>query len=190
MIALLERCGKYQFFIPKEKAEYGRRVAKYSITPTIRYFAKVDKQERTLLQAKENYLKELAKRKHDKVTEVEVLPPKKHGCLLLIGVQLDDRVKLYVKEMQKKGVIINTRVIMAAAEGIVTHHDANLIADGGPLLACFLNFLMARFLLCTTSTIVLSSILVYSLALPLVTLQTVENNRLHVCRWSTLKLAT
>ena len=67
------------------------------------------------------------------MTVVEVLPPKKCGCPLLIGVQLDDRVKLYVKEMRKKGVIINTRVVMAAAEGIVTHHDANLIADGGPI---------------------------------------------------------
>ena len=70
------------------------------ITPTIRYFAKVDKQERTLSPStifvwKENYLKKLAKRKHDEVTEVEVLPPKKRGRPLLIGVQLDDRVKLY-----------------------------------------------------------------------------------------------
>ena len=46
---------------------------------------------------------------------------------------MDDRVKLYVKEMRKKEVIINTRVVMAAAEGSVMHHDANLIADGGPI---------------------------------------------------------
>ena len=64
------------------------------------------------------------------MTEVEELPPKKHGCPLLIGVQLDDRVELYIKEMRKKGVILNTRVVMAAAEGIMTCHDANLIADG------------------------------------------------------------
>jgi len=46
---------------------------------------------------------------------------------------LDDRVKLYVKEMRQRGVIINTAVVMAAAEGIVKHHDANLVADDGPI---------------------------------------------------------
>ena len=30
-----KRCGKYQFFMPKEKAKYGRRAAEYGITPTI-----------------------------------------------------------------------------------------------------------------------------------------------------------
>ena len=88
----------------------------------------------TIFAWEKNYPKELAKRNHDKVTEVEELPPKKCGHPLLSGVQLDDRVKLYAKEMRKKGVIINTRVVMAAAEGIVTHHDANLIADGGPII--------------------------------------------------------
>ena len=86
-----KRCGKYQFFTPKEKAEYGKRAATYGITSTIRYFAKVDKQERTLSPStifawKEGYLKELAKRKRDEVPDVELLPPKKRGCPLLLGV--------------------------------------------------------------------------------------------------------
>ena len=34
--------GNYQFFSPKEKAEFGKRVAELGITSTIRYFAKVD----------------------------------------------------------------------------------------------------------------------------------------------------
>jgi len=33
----------------------------------------------------------------------------------------------------KGGVIINIRVVMTAAKGIVMHDDANLIADGGPI---------------------------------------------------------
>ena len=47
-----------------------------------------------------------AKRKHDKVTEVKVFPPKKCSHPLLIGVQLDDRVKIYVKEIRQTRVII------------------------------------------------------------------------------------
>jgi len=36
-----KRRGKYQFFTPKEKAEYGKRAATYGITSTIRYLPKL-----------------------------------------------------------------------------------------------------------------------------------------------------
>ena len=48
-------------------------------------------------------------------------------------MQLDNRVQLYVKEIHTTGVVINTAVVMAAAEGIVKHHDANLVEDDGPI---------------------------------------------------------
>jgi len=59
----------------------------------------------------ESYLKELAKRKYDEEPEVKELPPKKRGCSLLIGEQLDDRVQLYVKEMHTTGVVLSTAAI-------------------------------------------------------------------------------
>ena len=135
-----KRRGNYQFFSPKEKAELGKRAAEYGITSTIRYFVKVDCQERplspsTLFAWKEHYLKELAKRKHDEVPEVKELTPKKRGRLLLLGAELDAKVQQYIKEMRKNGVVINTSVVMAAAEGIVMHHDANLLAKNeGPIV--------------------------------------------------------
>jgi len=49
---------------------------------------------------------------------------------MLIG---DNRVQLYVKEMHMTGVVINTAVVMATAEGIVKYHDANLVGDDGPI---------------------------------------------------------
>ena len=96
--------GNYQFFSPKEKAELGKRVAEYGITSTIRYFVRIDRQERslspsTLFTWKEHYLKELVKRKHDEVPEMKELPPKKQGHPLLLGAELDARVQLYIKEM-------------------------------------------------------------------------------------------
>ena len=48
----------------------------------------------------------------------------------MIGAELDARIKLYIKKM-RRNVVINTSVLMAAAEGIVTHHDANLLAKNG-----------------------------------------------------------
>ena len=46
------------------------------------------------------------------------LPPKKRGYPLLIGEQLDNIVQLYVNEMHTNGVVVNTAVMMAAAEGM------------------------------------------------------------------------
>ena len=78
--------GSYQYLIPMEKAEYGRRAAECGLTSTIKYFPKVDKKEQTLspstlLGWKENYLEELAKRKNDELPKVKEQPPKKHYLL-------------------------------------------------------------------------------------------------------------
>lgn len=131
--------GNYQFFSPKEKAEFGKRAAELGITSTIRYFAKVDTKQRqlspsTLFAWKENYLKELSKRRLDKDQGVDELPPKKRGRPPLLGTELDHRVQLYVKELRANGAIINTAIVMATGEGIVQHHDMNLLAKhGGPI---------------------------------------------------------
>ena len=86
--------GNYQFFSPKE---LGKSAAEYRITSSIRYFVKINHQERslspsTLFAWKEHYLKEVAKKKHDKAPEVKELPPKKQGHPLLLGAELDARV--------------------------------------------------------------------------------------------------
>ena len=131
------RRGGYQYFTPMEKAQYGRRAAECGLTSTIRYFSKVDKNERTLSPStlfgwKENYLKELAKRKNDELPKE--LPPKKRGRPLLVGNELDAQVQLYVKELRSNEAIINTAIVMATAEGLVQHHDVNLLAkQGGPI---------------------------------------------------------
>ena len=44
-----------------------------------------------------HYLKESVKRKQDEIPEVKELPPKKQGCLLLLGAELDARVQLYIR---------------------------------------------------------------------------------------------
>ena len=64
----------------------------------------------------------------------------------MIGEQLDNRVQLYVKEMHTTGVVINTAVMMAAAEGIVKHHDANLVGGNGPITITkdWVRFLLSR----------------------------------------------
>ena len=119
--------------------DLGRRAAELGITSIIQYFAKVDEKQRylspsTLFAWKENYLKEFSKRRLDKDQGVDQLPPKKRGRPLLLGTELDHRVQLYVKELHTNGAIINTAIVMATAEGIVQHHDMNMLAKhGGPI---------------------------------------------------------
>ena len=63
------------------------------------------------------------------------LPPKKGNRPLLLGAELDARIQLYIKEIPKNRVVINTSFAMAAAEGIIMYHDANLVAKNeGPIV--------------------------------------------------------
>ena len=88
-------------------------------------FTKVDTKQRnlspsTLFAWKENYLKELSKKRLDEDQEVKELPPKKQGRTLLLETELDTKVQLYVKHLRTNGaVIINTVIVMATVEGIV-----------------------------------------------------------------------
>jgi len=81
---------------------------------------------------KEGYLKELAKRKNDKLPEVKELPPKKYGRPLLVGNELYAQVQLYLMELRNNGAVINIAIVIATAEGLVQYHDLNA-KHGGPI---------------------------------------------------------
>jgi len=51
-----------------------------------------------------------------------------HYCF---GEELDKQVREYVKYLRECSVVINSAVIMAAAEGIVMNKDAKLLACNG-----------------------------------------------------------
>ena len=48
---------------------------------------------------------------------------------------LDERVKLFLKQLHSNGAVINTAIVMAMVEGIVNNEDSNLLAkNGGTIL--------------------------------------------------------
>ena len=63
--------------------------------------------------------------------EVKELARKKTGRPLLIGEELDQQVQQYIKDSRKRGLAINTSVVIAAGHGIVMAHDANQLAENG-----------------------------------------------------------
>ena len=58
---------------------------------------------------------------------MDTLPLKKRGRPLLLGSELNDQVKCYIKEIRAVSGPINTTVVMASAEAIVRRTDKNLL---------------------------------------------------------------
>ena len=67
----------------------------------------------------------------DPSKKVEELPRKKTGQPLLIRDELDTQVQEYVRHIRKRGLAINTSIVIAAGRGIVINQDANQLSDAG-----------------------------------------------------------
>jgi len=62
------------------------------------------------------------------------IPQKKRGRPLLLGNELDDRVKKYIKDARAVGTPVDSTVVMACGEAIVRRTDKNLLKEnGGPI---------------------------------------------------------
>ena len=58
--------------------------------------------------------------------------PKKRGQPLLIGEELDEQVREYIRELRREGVVINSDVAIAVGTGIIMNSNANLlVANSG-----------------------------------------------------------
>jgi len=49
----------------------------------------------------------------------------------LSGEELDARVKEYVKELRKFGVVINAHLVIVVGMGVVINKDSNLLVEHG-----------------------------------------------------------
>jgi len=65
---------------------------------------------------------------------VQSIPSKKRGRPLLLGSELDEQVKAYIKDVRGKGGAIDTTLVIACAEAIVKRVNNKLLKDnGGPI---------------------------------------------------------
>ena len=53
----------------------------------------------------------------------------KRGRPLLMGDYLDEQLRAYITEIRQMGLVVNTSVLIAAAKGLVLHHDSNWLRD-------------------------------------------------------------
>ena len=120
----------------EQKAFIARYAANHGIVNAIRRFSK-DFPENSLKEStirgwKKAYLKELPLlKKAGKDMGIEKLPEKKTGRPLMLGETLDKEVQAYIQETRKVGGVVNARIAIACATGILRRRNSNLLAVNG-----------------------------------------------------------
>ena len=133
--------GAYQNYTDEERARIGKRAAEFGVTNTLRHFSKqfTDRplKESTVRTWMMNYKKELANRvKVGGSLTIEKLETKKRGHPYLLGEEMDRQLQEYIKSLREAKAVINSAIVISAAEGIVKSHDSNLLESNGGHIKC------------------------------------------------------
>ena len=129
------RTGPYLMLTPAQRYEVGKRAAEHGVTASIRYFAKkypkLPLKETSVRRFKNLYIAKAKGQGASSDHEVQELPRKKEGRPLLLPDELDYQAQEYIKELRKRGLPINTAVVVASAQGIVMNRNADLLSSSG-----------------------------------------------------------
>ena len=113
----------------------GQRASEFGVSNTLQHYTKhfpeLSLKETSVRRLKNQYQSSLKGSLKGSGDGVKELLRKKTRRPLLLGDELDDQVKEYLKYMHDRGTAINTPIVMAAVEGIVKSKDANLLGSGG-----------------------------------------------------------
>ena len=132
--------GKYNGYKPEQRAQIGKYTAENGPTRAAKHFSKLMSKnipEPTAKRLKTEYLSKLrALQEVQDVNDetpltVKNLPTKEQGRPLLLGQALDKAVQDYVTSMRNVEGVVNTAIVMAAAEGIIAARDRSLLIQHG-----------------------------------------------------------
>ena len=126
----------YSSYSAEDRACIGRYAAEHGPTKASRHFTVPESMARLL---KKQYLSELNSRRQNSVEgipEVTSLPTKARGRPLLFGSTLDVQFKEYISALRAASGVVNTAIVLAAAEGMVAAADCSLLRqhDGSLVL--------------------------------------------------------
>ena len=134
----------------KERAEIGNYAVLHSVPKVTRTFSckwKVRLGETTVRSIRDGYQEKLKRRRHSgNDTPLHKFPELQRGRPLLLGEALDHKLKLYVKKIRDAGGVISTKIVMAAAHGLLLAYDQSKLAEFGRHIA--LNYHWAYAFLC------------------------------------------
>ena len=131
--------GKYNEYTSEERAQIGKYAAENGPTRAARHFSELMNRkvpETTARRLKAEYLhkvRELRSTTCDENTPLVVksLAIKSQGRPLLLGPVLDKAVQNYISSMRIVGGVVNTSIVMAAAEGIIAAKDRGALVQHG-----------------------------------------------------------
>ena len=135
----------YSILTPAQRYEVGKRASEHGATASIRYFSKkylqLSLKETTVRRLKNLYQSMLKSKLESKKLnadgegadgqQVLELHRKKTGRPLLVIEELDTQVQEYIKDMRKRGLAINTSIVIASGRGIIMNKDANQLFENG-----------------------------------------------------------
>ena len=128
--------GHYLVYTDEEKLKIRKRAAEMGVIRTLKFFEKDfanrPLKESTVRTWATKYRKDLALRsKFGKDMEITKLESAPTGPPLLLGKEMGLQVQEYVKSLRESGGGVNSRIVMAGAEGIVKSYDSNLLQENG-----------------------------------------------------------
>ena len=127
--------GKYNTYSKRQRAQIGKYAADHSPTKAATHFSslwKIPINESTARRLRSNYLDALSEaceeaskdpKKAGEAVTVETLETKERKRPLKLGEETDAAVQEYIESLRLTGTVVNSTVVMAAAEGIVAARD-------------------------------------------------------------------
>ena len=83
-------------------------------------------------QSKSPTLIAIKRKRNDDSEDIVLLPTKKRGRTLLLGNDLDEKLRLYLKQIRANGGPLTARIAIAAARGLLLADNPNkLVKNGG-----------------------------------------------------------
>ncbi len=122
----------YNIHPPEFRAKVARYALQHGNSTTARQFSTKEKKlgESTVRR----WVKELkTKMTTDQVdyNDVQVLKPAARGRPTLLPKVIDAMVQEHIKKLRRAGGIVNRKIAIATARGLVTHHDRTLLQENG-----------------------------------------------------------
>ena len=107
----------------------------HCVSATARTFSrklKVQLSETTVRSIRDGYLKELKQqRQTDDLEQLRRFPERPRGRPLLLGDSLDQKLQLYIRRVREGGGVISSKIVLAAASGIILSYDRSKLAENG-----------------------------------------------------------
>ena len=126
--------GTYQKYTPKEKAEISSYAIMHGTTATIRHFKdRFPELKWTTVNDWKKAMMVATKKaaKSGNPMQIDKLEEKKRGRPSLLSEDVTSDIKRYITTLRDAGGVVNTRIVLAAATGILQRKDPSILRCNG-----------------------------------------------------------